>query len=76
VSGDIKVKRLSARFVDTIGNPGRYADGDGLYLIVSPKRCQTLAVPLSLAGQTQRDGPNQRITFRHGNPQPPPKVGC
>jgi hypothetical protein len=29
-------KRLSARFVDTIGKPGRYADGDGLYLIVSP----------------------------------------
>ena len=32
-----RVKRLSARFVDTIGKPGRYADGDGLYLIVSPK---------------------------------------
>ena len=31
------VKRLSARCVDTIGKPGRYADGDGLYLIVSPK---------------------------------------
>ena len=29
-------KRLSARFVDTIGKPGRYTDGDGLYLIVSP----------------------------------------
>jgi integrase len=29
-------KRLSARFVDTMGKPGRYADGDGLYLIVSP----------------------------------------
>jgi hypothetical protein len=32
-----RVKRLSARFVNTIGKPGRYADGDGLYLIVSPK---------------------------------------
>ena len=40
-----KVKRLSARFVDTIGKPGRYADGHGLYLIVSPtgaKRWQLL----------------------------------
>ena len=32
-----RVKRLSARFVETVGKPGRYADGDGLYLIVSPK---------------------------------------
>jgi integrase len=40
-----KVKRLSARFVETVGKPGRYADGDGLYLIVSPtgaKRWQFL----------------------------------
>src|SRR4051794_30247980 len=40
-----RVKRLSARFVDTIGKSGRYADGDGLYLIVSPtgaKRWQLL----------------------------------
>src|SRR3954451_12912381 len=40
-----KLKRLSARFVDTIGKSGRYADGDGLYLIVSPtgaKRWQFL----------------------------------
>src|SRR3954452_24063668 len=40
-----KVKRLSARFVDTIGKSGRYADGGGLYLIVSPtgaKRWQLL----------------------------------
>ena len=32
-----RVKRLSVRFVETVGKPGRYADGDGLYLIVSPK---------------------------------------
>ena len=40
-----KVKRLSARFVDTVAKEGRYADGDGLYLIVSPtgsKRWQFL----------------------------------
>lgn len=29
-------KRLSARFVTTVTEPGTYADGDGLYLIVSP----------------------------------------
>ncbi len=30
-------KRLSARFVDTVTTPGLHADGDGLYLSVSPK---------------------------------------
>lgn len=30
-------KRLSARFVDTVTAPGLHADGDGLYLSVSPK---------------------------------------
>lgn len=29
-------KRLSARFVTTVTEPATYADGDGLYLIVSP----------------------------------------
>jgi integrase len=40
-----RVKRLSSRFVETVGKPGRHADGDGLYLIVSPtgaKRWQFL----------------------------------
>ena len=30
-------KRLSARFVETVTKPGMHADGDGLYLNVSPK---------------------------------------
>ena len=30
-----KVKRLSARLVSALGKPGRYADGDGLYLVVN-----------------------------------------
>lgn len=30
-------KRLSARFVETVTKPGLHADGDGLYLNVSPK---------------------------------------
>jgi hypothetical protein len=29
-----QTKRLSARTVETLGKPGRHADGDGLYLIV------------------------------------------
>jgi len=31
-----EVRRLSARKVDTVTTPGRYADGDGLYLVVDP----------------------------------------
>lgn len=31
------VNRLSARLVATIKEPGRYADGAGLYLLVTPK---------------------------------------
>jgi integrase len=30
-----KVKRLNARLVAGLGTPGRYADGDGLYLVVN-----------------------------------------
>ena len=33
----IEAKRLSARKVETEKKPGMYADGEGLYLIVSPK---------------------------------------
>jgi integrase len=32
-----QTKRLSARFVDSVTEPGLHADGDGLYLNVSPK---------------------------------------
>lgn len=32
-----QTKRLSARFVETVTEPGLHADGDGLYLNVSPK---------------------------------------
>lgn len=28
------IKRLNARFVETVREAGRYTDGDGLYLIV------------------------------------------
>jgi integrase len=31
-----QIKRLSARFVQSVTDPGTYADGDGLYLVVSP----------------------------------------
>jgi hypothetical protein len=51
-----KLKRLSARFVDTVGNPGRYADGDGLYLIVSPKGAKRWQVLFRWRGKLKEMG--------------------
>lgn len=49
-------KRLSARFVDTVTTPGLHADGDGLYLSVSPKGSKrwVLVYFSKAAGNAQR----------------------
>src|SRR5262249_15284095 len=33
-----EVNRLSAKFVDSVTAPGRYEDGNGLYIRVTPKQ--------------------------------------
>jgi integrase len=50
------LKRLSARFVDTVTAAGFHADGDGLYLSVSPKGAKrwVLVYFSKAAGNSQR----------------------
>ncbi len=51
-------KRLSARFVETVSEPGLHADGDGLYLNVSPKGAKrwVFIFHLKMPGRTQSRG--------------------
>ena len=53
-----QTKRLSSRFVDTVAEPGLYADGDGLYLNVSPKGAKrwVYIFQLKAPGRTQSRG--------------------
>ncbi|HJU18595.1 MAG TPA: integrase arm-type DNA-binding domain-containing protein [Stellaceae bacterium] len=49
-------ERLSARRVETIKRPGRYADGKGLYLKVAPTGSKSWQFRFTIAGRTRYAG--------------------
>jgi hypothetical protein len=58
-----EVHRLSARRVQSLSDPGRYADGDGLYLVVDAAGAKRWVMLYRLAGRRRETelGPLGRI---------------
>ena len=62
-----KLGRLNARSVATLREPGRYADGGGLYLRITPGGAKAWVFRYTRAGQ-QREmglGPSSGVTLAH-----------
>ena len=51
-----EVNRLSSRKVQTLTDPGRYADGDGLYLVVDAAGAKRWVLLYRLAGRRREMG--------------------
>lgn len=54
--GKIVARRLSARFVATAREPGRFSDGDNLYLLVDPSGAKRWAFIFKLDGKQREMG--------------------
>ena len=58
-----QVKRLSDRFVKTVKRPGYYADGDGLYLQVSPATTKSWIFRYARQGKEREMGLGSERVF-------------